>query len=183
MMMMMATAAAAWIVGSQVPAWRVPNTGAGHPWLKGQSAYLKVFFPITAKQRSSGTHHVRGNHHNKERRMIGEDVVKQFQPFLPGQNLREHGFKKRPGIDLEAGEEVNEQGLDLGHGNLRKAGTAKTTSMLKYVLCCFPHGELRSPSRPLSPPVAYRGHLAVRAQAFWAPSHHHKIFCNSHERK
>uniref|UniRef100_A0A2D4MQB6 Uncharacterized protein n=1 Tax=Micrurus spixii TaxID=129469 RepID=A0A2D4MQB6_9SAUR len=61
---------------------------------------LKVLLLIAVKQWSPRGDKVGSHHHQQVGGVVGEDIIKHFQPFFPCQDFREHGFQKGPGIAL-----------------------------------------------------------------------------------
>ena len=62
--------------------------------------YPKVIQFHALHQWTSGRHSIRHHHHQQEGGVVGEDIIKEHQPFIASQDLREKGLQQGPGIDL-----------------------------------------------------------------------------------
>lgn len=71
---------------------------------KEQGSYLKVLFLGAHQQWLTTADDVGNTGHEQEWRMIGENVVKQFEPLITSQDLREQGLQQRPHIELDTEE-------------------------------------------------------------------------------
>lgn len=74
--------------------------------------YLKVQFLGAQQQRLTAAGDVGHTGHDQEWRMIGENVVKESEPLITSQNLREQGLQQRPRIKLTQRSTINSVNLN-----------------------------------------------------------------------
>ncbi|TNN32819.1 hypothetical protein EYF80_057019 [Liparis tanakae] len=81
-----------------------------------EGTHLKVVFVGAAQQRLAAAADVGHARHEQEGRVVGEDVVKEPEPLVPGQDLGEQRLQQGPHVELGHRDAPSDPSLEFQDG-------------------------------------------------------------------